>query len=78
MSPQLPEFKGHQYFIYDDPAAFGLYVNMCRKARKLTQSQLAQSVGCARETICSIEHGRHNISLALFVSIENFFADNPL
>ncbi len=44
-----------------------------RKARKVTQSELADSVNVTRQTIISLENGRYNASLILAHKIAQFF-----
>ena len=36
-----------------------------RRARRLTQEELAEAVGVTRQTIISLENGRYNASLLL-------------
>lgn len=44
-----------------------------RKARKVTQSELADAVNVTRQTIISLENGRYNASLILAHKIAQFF-----
>ncbi|MEQ8199336.1 MAG: helix-turn-helix transcriptional regulator [Clostridiaceae bacterium] len=44
-----------------------------RKARKITQSELADAVNVTRQTIISLENGRYNASLILAHKIAQFF-----
>ena len=44
-----------------------------RKARKLSQEELADAVGTARQTITSIEVGKYTASLTLAYKIARFF-----
>lgn len=44
-----------------------------RKARKVTQEELAAALGVTRQTIISIENGRYNASLILAHKIARFF-----
>ena len=44
-----------------------------RKARDLTQSQLADAVGVTRQTIISLENGRYKASLVLAHKLAQFF-----
>lgn len=44
-----------------------------RKARKLSQQELADAVGVTRQTITSIEVGRYTASLELAYKIARFF-----
>jgi putative transcriptional regulator len=44
-----------------------------RKARKITQSELADAVNVTRQTIISLENGRYNASLVLAHKIAQFF-----
>ena len=44
-----------------------------RKAKKLTQSELADAVEVTRQTILSLENGKYNASLILAHKIAKFF-----
>lgn len=44
-----------------------------RKARKVTQNELADAVNVTRQTIISLENGRYNASLILAHKIAQFF-----
>ena len=44
-----------------------------RKARNVTQSELADAVNVTRQTIISLENGRYNASLILAHKIAQFF-----
>ncbi|MEG0772040.1 helix-turn-helix transcriptional regulator [Clostridium sp.] len=44
-----------------------------RKAKKVTQSELADAVSVTRQTIISLENGRYNASLVLAHKIAQFF-----
>ena len=44
-----------------------------RKARKLSQEELAEAVGTPRQTITSIEVGKYTASLPLAYKIARFF-----
>lgn len=44
-----------------------------RKARKITQNELADAVNVTRQTIISLENGRYNASLILAHKIAQFF-----
>lgn len=44
-----------------------------RKAKKITQSELADAVSVTRQTIISLENGRYNASLVLAHKIAQFF-----
>ncbi|MGM9590244.1 MAG: helix-turn-helix transcriptional regulator [Faecousia sp.] len=44
-----------------------------RKARKLSQEELANAVGTTRQTITSIEVGKYTASLVLAYKIAKFF-----
>lgn len=44
-----------------------------RKARKVTQNELADAVNVTRQTIISIENGRYKASLLLAHKIAQFF-----
>lgn len=44
-----------------------------RKAKKVTQSELADAVSVTRQTIISLENGKYNASLILAHKIAQFF-----
>ncbi|MBS7006848.1 helix-turn-helix transcriptional regulator [Anaerostipes sp.] len=44
-----------------------------RKEKKVTQIELAESVGVTRQTIISLENGRYKASLVLAHKIAQFF-----
>lgn len=44
-----------------------------RKARKLSQEELAEAVGTTRQTITSIEVGKYTASLQLAYKIAHYF-----
>lgn len=44
-----------------------------RKARKISQEELARSVGVTRQTITSIEVGKYTASLILAYKIARYF-----
>lgn len=44
-----------------------------RRAKKITQSELADVVNVTRQTIISLENGRYNASLILAHKIAQFF-----
>ncbi len=44
-----------------------------RKARKVTQNELADAVSVTRQTIISLEAGRYNASLILAHKLAQFF-----
>lgn len=44
-----------------------------RKARKLSQEELAEEVGTTRQTITSIEVGKYTASLPLAYKIAHYF-----
>lgn len=44
-----------------------------RKARSITQSELADAVNVTRQTIISLENGRYKASLVLAHKISQFF-----
>lgn len=48
-------------------------VRELRKAKKLSQEELAQAVGTTRQTITSIEVGRYTASLPLAYKIAHYF-----
>lgn len=48
-------------------------IQQLRKARKMTQSELADHLEVTRQTIISLENGRYNASLLLAHKIAQFF-----
>ena len=44
-----------------------------RKANGITQEDLANTVGVTRQTIISLENGKHNASLQLAYNIAKYF-----
>ena len=44
-----------------------------RKANKISQAELADEMGVTRQTIISLEKGRHNASLELAFKIARYF-----
>lgn len=48
-------------------------IRKLRKARKLSQEELAEAVGTTRQTITSIEVGKYTASLPLAYKIARFF-----
>ena len=48
-------------------------IRKLRKARKLSQEELADAVGTTRQTITSIEVGKYTASLPLAYKIAKFF-----
>ncbi|MDU4410457.1 MAG: helix-turn-helix transcriptional regulator [Streptococcus sp.] len=44
-----------------------------RKANKMSQAELADEMGVARQTIISLEKGRYNASLELAFKIARYF-----
>lgn len=51
-------------------------VAQLRHQRSMSQQQLADIVGCRRETIGKLEHGRYNPSLKLAMDIAHVFDKN--
>ena len=49
------------------------HIRELRKARKLSQEELADAVGTTRQTITSIEVGKYTASLPLAYKIARFF-----
>lgn len=49
------------------------HIRQLRKARKLSQEELALAVGTTRQTITSIEVGRYTASLPLAYKIARYF-----
>ena len=50
------------------------HIRALRKARQLTQAELAEQTGVSRNTINSIEMGRYIPSLPLALALARFFA----
>ena len=48
-------------------------IRALRKARKLSQAELAEAVGTTRQTITSIEVGKYTASLPLAYKIARYF-----
>ncbi|MGI6201575.1 MAG: helix-turn-helix transcriptional regulator [Christensenellales bacterium] len=48
-------------------------VQQLRKARRLSQEELAAAVGVTRQTITSIECGKYTASLALAYKLARYF-----
>ena len=48
-------------------------IRQLRKARKLSQEELANTVGTTRQTITSIEVGKYTASLPLAYKIAHYF-----
>ncbi len=48
-------------------------IRQLRKARKLSQEELAEAVGTTRQTITSIEVGKYTASLPLAYKIARYF-----
>lgn len=46
-----------------------------RKARGMTQQQLASELGVSRQTIISLENGKYNPSILLAYSIARLFGE---
>lgn len=44
-----------------------------RKARGITQEQLAEALGVSRQSICSLENGRYNPSIVLAFKLARYF-----
>ncbi len=44
-----------------------------RKARRITQEELADAAGVTRQTIISLENGRYNASLLLARKLSRYF-----
>ena len=49
------------------------HIRALRKARQLTQAELAEQMGVSRNTINSIEMGRYIPSLPLALALARFF-----
>lgn len=45
-----------------------------RRARRITQEELAEAVGVTRQTIISLENGRYNASLLLAHRLAQYFS----
>lgn len=48
-------------------------IHELRKARKITQSELADALDVTRQTIISLENGKYNASLILAHKIAQYF-----
>lgn len=48
-------------------------IHELRKARRITQSELADAVEVTRQTIISLENGKYNASLILAHKIAQYF-----
>ena len=48
-------------------------ISALRKARRISQAELADAVGVTRQTIISLENGRYNASLLLAHKIARYF-----
>ena len=48
-------------------------ISALRKARRISQAELADAVGVTRQTIISLESGRYNASLLLAHKIARYF-----
>lgn len=51
-------------------------IHELRKARKVTQMELAEAVDVTRQTIISLENGKYNASLVLAHKIAQYFQLN--
>jgi putative transcriptional regulator len=47
-----------------------------RKAKKITQEELAEALDVTRQTIISLENGKYNASLVLAHKISQYFDKN--
>lgn len=48
-------------------------IEILRKSKKISQSELAETLGVTRQTISSLETGKYNPSIILAFKIANFF-----
>ena len=48
-------------------------ISALRKARRISQAELADAVGVTRQTIISLENGRYNASLLLAHKLARYF-----
>lgn len=48
-------------------------IEILRKSKKISQSELAETLGVTRQTISSLEIGKYNPSIILAFKIANFF-----
>ena len=48
-------------------------ISALRKARRISQAELADAVGVTRQTIISLENGRYNASLLLAHKLAQYF-----
>lgn len=56
---------------------FGRKLKAARKAKRVTQSDVAEYVGLSRTSITNIEHGRQQVSLHVFLSLSNAVGIDP-
>ena len=48
-------------------------IEILRKSKKISQSELAEALEVTRQTISSLENGKYNPSIILAFKIANFF-----
>lgn len=48
-------------------------IEILRKSKKISKSELAETLGVTRQTISSLETGKYNPSIILAFKIANFF-----
>lgn len=48
-------------------------IEILRKSKKISKSELAETLGVTRQTISSLENGKYNPSIILAFKIANFF-----
>lgn len=53
--------------------SIGNEVYACRKAKRVTQEEIAEAVGVTRQTIIAIEKGNYTPSVSLALKIARFF-----
>lgn len=65
----------HSYEMEDKEGRNGVQTRIqeLRKARRVTQNELADAVNVTRQTIISLENGKYNASLILAHKIAQYF-----
>lgn len=54
---------------FDVGAVIGAHIRAMRKARNLSQQQLADRIGIARVNLARLEHGRHTPMVPMLLAI---------
>lgn len=69
--------KGDKKFYYYFYRRLGIRIKQARRAKELSQTNLAQMIGCTRTTMVNIERGHQQINVHLIILICNAL-DLPL